>query len=65
MHKATIVDTNELVAIKVLRPGIEKAFRKDIDAFYLAAKIIELISPSARRLKPTEVIKHFDLCSPR
>ncbi len=60
VHKAKIVDTNELVAIKVLRPGIEKAFRKDIDAFYLAAKIIELISPSARRLKPTEVIKHFD-----
>ena len=60
VHKATILDTNETVAIKVLRPGIEKAFRKDINAFYLAAKIIELFSSSARRLKPTEVIKHFD-----
>ena len=51
VHKATIVDTNELVAIKVLRPGIEKAFRKDIDAFYLAAKIIELISLFCKKTK--------------
>ncbi len=60
VHKAILKSTGQTVAIKVLRPGIEKAFRKDIDAFYLAANIIELLSPKSRRLRPLEVIEHFD-----
>ncbi|WP_138936266.1 2-polyprenylphenol 6-hydroxylase [Roseovarius arcticus] len=60
VHKARLKDTGEAVAIKVLRPGIERAFRVDIDAFYFAASIIELLSPSSRRLHPTEVIAHFE-----
>ncbi len=60
VHKAQLVETGEAVAVKVLRPKIEKAFRKDIDAFYFAASIIELLSPASRRLRPTDVIKHFD-----
>ena len=46
--------------MKVLRPRIEKAFRKDIDAFYFAARMIEFLSPASRRLRPTEVIAHFE-----
>jgi ubiquinone biosynthesis protein len=53
-------ETGEYVAVKVLRPGIEKAFRKDVDAFYFAARVIDLLAPSARRLRPMEVIKHFE-----
>ncbi len=60
VHRARLADTGEEVAVKVLRPGIEKAFRKDIDAFYLAATMIELLAPSARRLRPTDVIAHFE-----
>jgi ubiquinone biosynthesis protein len=60
VHKAKLVDTQEEVAVKVLRPNIERAFRRDIDAFYFAASMIELISPSSRRLRPSEVISHFD-----
>jgi ubiquinone biosynthesis protein len=60
VHKAILKSTGQTVAIKVLRPGIEKAFRKDIDAFYLAANIIERLSPKSRRLRPFEVIEHFD-----
>ncbi len=60
VHKACRADTGEEVAVKVLRPGIEKAFRKDIDAFYFAASAIEILSPSSRRLRPTEVIAHFE-----
>ncbi len=60
VHKAEIAETGELVAVKVLRPGIEKAFRKDIDAFYLAAWIIEFFSPASRRLRPSDVITHFE-----
>jgi ubiquinone biosynthesis protein len=60
VHKAHLADTGEAVAVKVLRPGIEKAFRKDIDAFYFAARTIEFLSPSSRRLKPMDVITHFE-----
>ena len=60
VHRARVAETGEDVAVKVLRPGIERAFRKDIDAFYFAARAIELLSPAARRLRPMDVIAHFD-----
>lgn len=60
VHKAHLADTGEAVAVKILRPGIERAFRRDIDAFYFAAKVIEVLSPSSRRLRPMEVITHFE-----
>jgi len=52
VHQARLKSTGQKVAIKVLRPGIEKAFRKDIDAFYFAAGMIERLSPRSRRLHP-------------
>ncbi len=60
VHKATIGATGEDVAVKVLRPGIERAFKKDVDAFYLAARLADLFAPGARRLRPIDVIEHFD-----
>lgn len=60
VHRARLRETGGLVAVKVLRPGIEKAFRTDIDAFYFAAQMIEVLSPSSRRLRPLEVIAHFE-----
>lgn len=60
VHKAHLAEGGDAVAVKILRPGIEKAFRKDIDAFYFAARAIELLSPSSRRLRPMEVITHFE-----
>ncbi len=60
VHRAIVKKTGTVVAIKVLRPGVEKAFLKDVDAFYLVARIIELFSKSSRRLKPVAVIKHFE-----
>jgi ubiquinone biosynthesis protein len=60
VHRARLADTGEEVAVKVLRPDIERAFRRDIDAFYLAARMVEVLAPSARRLRPMEVIAHFE-----
>ena len=60
VHKATLRENGEQVAVKVLRPGIERAFQKDLDAFFLAAWIIEMLSPSSRRLRPMDVITHFE-----
>ena len=60
VHKARLAETGEDVAVKVLRPGIERAFRKDIDAFYFAARWIEILAPFSRRLRPMDVIAHFE-----
>lgn len=60
VHQARLASDGRQVAVKVLRPGIEKAFRRDIDAFYFAADAIELLSPASRRLHPHDVIEHFE-----
>ncbi len=60
VHQARLVGDARKVAVKVLRPGIARAFERDVDAFYLAARIIESLSPAARRLRPMDVIAHFD-----
>ena len=60
VHQAELRDTGEAVAVKVLRPGIERAFRRDIDAFFFAARMVELLSPASRRLRPMDVIAHFE-----
>lgn len=59
VHKARLIETGEYVAIKVLRPGIERAFIKDVDAFHFAASLIENL-PGGRRLRPRDVIDHFE-----
>jgi len=60
VHRAKLASDGRDVAVKVLRPGIERAFRKDIDAFYLIAWVIETLSPASRRLRPGDVIEHFE-----
>lgn len=60
VHKAKRAADGKEVAVKVLRPGIEKAFQKDVDAFYFAAWVIEALSPASRRLRPSDVIEHFE-----
>lgn len=60
VHHARVIETGQEVAVKVLRPGIERAFRRDIDAFYFAARSIEYIAPFSRRLRPVDVIAHFE-----
>ena len=60
VHRGQLRDTGHSVAIKVLRPEIERAFQRDIDTFYFAARLVEFVSPKSRRLKPMDVIAHFD-----
>jgi ubiquinone biosynthesis protein len=60
VHRATLRETGQVVAVKVLRPGIERAFLRDVDAFHLAATIMEVIAPFSRRLRPRAVINHFE-----
>jgi ubiquinone biosynthesis protein len=60
VHRARLVSDGRAVAVKGLRPGVERAFRTDIDAFYLIAWVIETLSPASRRLRPRDVIAHFE-----
>lgn len=58
VHRATLKD-GRIVAVKILRPGIEEAFARDIDLFFWVAEIIESRLQEWRRLKPLEVVKTF------
>ena len=48
------------VAVKILRPGIENRFRRDIDLFLWLARLVERTQPSLRRLRPVEVVRMFE-----
>jgi ubiquinone biosynthesis protein len=48
------------VAVKVLRPGVEQAFARDLDLFYTVADVVERTQPKLRRLKPREVVGVFE-----
>jgi len=45
------------VAVKVLRPGVEKRFANDLESFFWIAKLVERFDPAARRLRPVEVVQ--------
>ena len=58
VHKAITVD-GTTVAVKILRPGIVKAFYKDIKVFYMLASWISLFK-RAKRLRLKEVVETFE-----
>ena len=59
VHFATTQAGKE-VAVKVLRPGIELAFQRDIDLMFWLAHLVERRLPQYRRLKPVQVVETFD-----
>ena len=44
------------VAVKILRPNIERRFKSDLDAFFYAARKAESLSIEAQRLRPVEAV---------
>jgi ubiquinone biosynthesis protein len=56
VHFATTTDGRE-VAVKVLRPGVEKAFARDVDLLAWIAGLAERFVPKTRRLKPGAVVE--------
>jgi len=58
VHKAVTIEGTD-VAVKILRPGVEADFMRDIDAFSFVAKVVEKFVPNTRRLKPVAVYEHF------
>jgi ubiquinone biosynthesis protein len=59
VHPA-VMNAGERVAVKVLRPGVENAFARDIAVFFFVARTIEALDSRSRRLKPTMVVRHFE-----
>ncbi len=47
------------VAVKILRPGIELAFERDLELFAWLAAMAERTQPRLRRLKPKEIVALF------
>ena len=58
VHMATTTD-GRAVAVKVLRPGIEGAFERDLSLFAWLAELGEAAQPRLRRLKPTALVALF------
>ena len=60
VHRARIRDADgragPAVAVKILRPGVEARFNNDLSSFYTAARLIELVHPPTRRLRPVAVV---------
>ena len=59
VHKAKVRlsdGTLKSVAVKVLRPGIEQRFQKDLDSYVFAARMIERFHQPSRRLRPIAVV---------
>ncbi len=60
VHKAIALDANghqRTMAVKVLRPGIEQRFRRDLESYRFAARLAERYNPALRRLKPSAVVE--------
>lgn len=58
VHFATLQDGRE-VAVKVLRPGIEKTIDHDVGLLMTGAAMVERLSSDGKRLKPRDVVGEF------
>jgi ubiquinone biosynthesis protein len=58
VHRAVTTEGRD-VAVKVLRPGIEKQMARDIDTYEWAAAHLEALGGEAARLRPRLVIANF------
>ena len=55
-HRATLHDGRD-VAVKVLRPGVEKKTASDFRALHRFARFVEKVSKRIRRLEPVKLIE--------
>jgi ubiquinone biosynthesis protein len=64
VHKAVAIDKatgqRRTVAVKVLRPNIERRFKADLASYRFAAGLIEKFYPPARRLQPLAVVQNLE-----
>ncbi|MDO6562448.1 ubiquinone biosynthesis regulatory protein kinase UbiB [Amphritea sp. 1_MG-2023] len=59
VHEALLYNGEEVV-VKVIRPGIAKTIKKDMDLLYTLAHLVEALWAEGRRLKPVEVVADYE-----
>ncbi|MCP5158736.1 MAG: ubiquinone biosynthesis regulatory protein kinase UbiB [Gammaproteobacteria bacterium] len=59
VHVARLLNGREVV-IKVLRPGIEKIIRRDVELLYIIARLAQRYWREGRRLRPLEVVTEYE-----
>jgi ubiquinone biosynthesis protein len=59
VHAATLKNGKQVV-VKVLRPGIERVIRRDLDLLYLIAGLANRYWKDGRRLRPLEVVEDYE-----
>jgi len=57
VHRVRDRASGREVALKVLRPNVEERFRRDLDSFFLGARLAERFLPETRRLKPVAFVE--------
>ena len=56
VHQARL-DRHGVVAVKILRPNIEKKMAREMNALHFGARMIEAFVPSSRRLEPVQFVE--------
>ena len=59
VHTARLLD-GRAVVVKVLRPGIDKIIRRDVELLYTIARMAERYWKEGRRLRPIEVVQEYE-----
>jgi ubiquinone biosynthesis protein len=59
VHKAVTHD-GRTVAVKILRPDVDRRFAADIDSFAFAARMMERVSRAGRRLRPVAAVSMLE-----
>ncbi len=61
VHKAVVIENGvrRNVAVKILRPNVEKRFQRDLESYAFAARMVDRWVPSAQRLKPLAVVANL------
>jgi len=60
VHTAKL-HTGEEVVVKVIRPGIDKVIRKDVQLLYMLARLVLWLVPDSKRLHPVEVVADYEI----
>ena len=59
VHAARLRDGKDVV-VKVVRPGIKKTIRRDVELLFTLARLAQRYSSELRRLRPVEVVQEYE-----
>jgi ubiquinone biosynthesis protein len=59
VHTGRLKDGTEII-VKVLRPGIDKIIRRDVDLLFTFAHLAQRYWRDGRRLRPVDVVKEYE-----